>query len=260
MPTMRSVLKRVVMRSVDLLAAARGFSFPAKYTWRWKWDMLSGRYEPETTALFEEILKPGDTVIDAGAHIGYFSRLAAEKVGRNGHVYAFEPDIDNRELLIMNTRDLPSVEVLEAALTHGEGTVPFYHVPDSSGCHSTIPQERASIRYAVAATSLDAFVANKGIGRIALIKMDVEGGEWNALQGMKNVLSQKDLKLVMEFNPAALTRAQVEPGSVLDHLAAQGFSIFALSGSRIPLAPPFAKSVQQHLSEDGSVNIYCYRV
>ena len=59
----------------NLLARYRRFSFPANYIRRWKLNMLWGLYEPETYRLFKEIITHGMTVVDIGAHIGYFTRL-----------------------------------------------------------------------------------------------------------------------------------------------------------------------------------------
>ena len=91
-------LKRFTQLCVNLLAQALGYSFPAKYGVRWKLKVLFRRYEPETTRLIARELKPGDVFVDIGAHIGYFTRLAAKKVGSGGRVIAFEADTENYSL------------------------------------------------------------------------------------------------------------------------------------------------------------------
>ncbi len=63
---------------------------------------LIGEYEPETTDLFVSLLHEGDVVVDIGAHIGYYTLLAARTVGKDGKVFAFEPDPDNYALLVKN--------------------------------------------------------------------------------------------------------------------------------------------------------------
>ena len=65
-------------------------------------DMAMGRYEPETTRLFKETVKPGMVVVDIGAHVGYYTLLAAKQVGPDGKVYAFEPEPGNHALLLKN--------------------------------------------------------------------------------------------------------------------------------------------------------------
>lgn len=59
---------------------------------RWLGWLYTTDYEPETRELFERIVKPGMSVIDAGAQIGYFTLLFARLVGRDGKVYSCEPD------------------------------------------------------------------------------------------------------------------------------------------------------------------------
>ena len=51
--------------------------------------IMNGAYEPYTTSVFQRFLKPGMTVIDIGANIGYFTLLSASIVGKGGHVFAF---------------------------------------------------------------------------------------------------------------------------------------------------------------------------
>ena len=63
-------------------------------------DMSLDAFEVETTKLFETLIKPGKVVIDLGAHVGYYTLLAARAVGPTGKVFAFEPDESNHFLLI----------------------------------------------------------------------------------------------------------------------------------------------------------------
>lgn len=251
----RYILKHAVSLLVDLYASIRGVSFPPKYSWKWKLEMLTGRYEPQTTRLFRQLLRPGMIVIDIGAHIGYFTRLAAEHVGKKGYVYAFEADSENRNLLEKNTARYGNVFVYGAAITDREGRVPFYHVTGSTGCHSTIVQENAE-RSEVPAITLDGFMQEAGIGRADIIKIDIEGGEMSALKGMGQTLANKP-KLIIEYNPAALTRSGDRPEALLEHLAARGYTLHAITRSGlVPLAQPFADTTNPYL-EKGSVNVYC---
>jgi precorrin-6B methylase 2 len=87
----------------------------------WRWSFLSFRcegpedpggqqalgraYEPMTTLAFHTLVQPGDRVVDVGAHVGYFTLLAARLCGPNGRVFAFEPHPDNFRLLERNIRE-----------------------------------------------------------------------------------------------------------------------------------------------------------
>lgn len=249
------MLKNILNVLVDSYAHLQRFSFPPKYSWRWKLDMLLGKYEPETTRLIKQIVKRGDIVIDIGAHIGYFTRLASRQVGSSGRVYAFEPDTENRTLLMQNTKRYRNVLVHAAAITEKEGRAPFYHVEGSTGCHSTIAQEHAE-RLEVPSITLDAFMQETGTGHADVIKMDIEGGELNALRGMERTLALKP-RLIIEYNPEALVRAGNAPETLPDSLAAHGFKLHAITRSGpIPLAAPFSLTLESYL-EKGSVNVYC---
>ena len=257
---MRGLAKTLMTNAVNGWAYAAAFSFPSKYTWRWKIEMLAGRYEPETTRLFRRIVQPGMTVADVGAHIGYFSRLLARRVGPEGKVFAFEPDDENRALLSENVRGFPNVEVRSEAVTAEKGRVSFYHHAHSTGCHSTIAPAEAAASREVPAISLDSFMAERGI-EWDFVKMDIEGGEANALRGMKRALENKRIRLVLEYNPRALARAGADPERFLSEIAARGFRIHALArGACTLLHEPFGISAEKLLGPGGSLNLYLSRV
>lgn len=251
---MHRFAKTLLETAVSVWARAARFSFPKKYSWRWKLAMLAGRYERETTKLFKRIVKRDDAVVDIGAHIGYFTRLAARKVGPRGNVYAFEPDTENRTLLEQNTERYPNVFVHAAAITEKDGRVSFYHVAGSTGCHSTIPQEDAA-QFTVPATTLDSFVATSGIS-LDVIKIDIEGGEWAALRGMKNVLKQPHLSIIIEWKPSALEHGG-HPEDLLKELADNGFTLSVIGGTGlVSLTLSELSHAREYLDETGSVNIF----
>src|SRR3989344_1154319 len=108
---MRTILKHLLNFFADAWAQAARFHFPKKYGWREKIAMLGGSYERETGVLLREIVKPGMTVVDIGAHIGYFTRLLSKAVGPGGRVFAFEPEPENFSLLYLNTKNRPKERV-----------------------------------------------------------------------------------------------------------------------------------------------------
>ena len=253
---MRQLAKFLLTNTVGIWARGARFSFPEKYTWRWKFAMLAGFYEKGTTRLLKKIIRPGMTVVDIGAHIGYFTRLAAKRAGPRGHVYAFEPDPDNRLLLEKNVHSYSFVSVGPEAITSKVGTVSFYHVHGSTGCHSIIPQPNAS-EFTVPATTLDAFVESRRITHIDVIKMDIEGGEWAALEGMRNVLKQKPLSIITEWKPDVLMQGGHNPEMLLSMLEHEGFSLSVITDAGLfPLEPGVFAPAREYLDNTGSVNVY----
>ncbi len=198
---MKGFLKHIVSSVVDFLAWSQGYFFPRDFLWYWRLDLLLERYEIETTRFFKQHIKKGMTVIDVGANFGYYSRLAAKRVGKTGRIYAFEADAENFAYLVKNTKKFPNITPLNMAVTDHTGTVEFFHLTgsSSSGVHSTLPAEGAE-RREVAGISLDDFVAQERIARVDMLKIDVEGAEPQVFAGMQTVLTQKP-QVVFEYTP-----------------------------------------------------------
>lgn len=240
-PTMRKVYKKLFRSKtlnyfahywldifVDCWSKARGFYFPTKFNWEWKWEMLSRRFEIETVALFKKIIKPGMNIIDIGAHVGYYTTYFSKLVGPEGVVYAFEPDSNNFELLKLNSRKYKNVKLYNLAVADQTGAIDFYKVKENTGCHSIVPTDN-SVKISVPAVTLDRFIAENNLTRIDIIKIDIEGGESRAFIGMRNLfLSSKDLSIVTEFNPEAIKTAGLEPEVFLKNIEGLNFQIYQI--------------------------------
>lgn len=191
--------------------------------------LLHGGYEPATTSVFQELVQPGMTVVDAGAHVGYFTLLAAGLVGETGRVYAFEPEPENYALLVKNVEvnGYRNVVCLQRAVSNKPGDAKLFVGRDSGG-HSLYPPVRRVTTWGIPieTTSLDDFFRKEGWPPVHLIKMDIEGAEWFALEGMREVVRQSNnLKLIVEFFPDHIRAAGVEPAALLNRLQHMGFSI-----------------------------------
>lgn len=214
---------------VEILARLRNFSFPKKFDWDWKWEMLMGLYEQETTVLCKRIIKPGMRVADVGAHAGYFTRLYSDLVGSTGVVYAFEPDPENFALLKKNTRHLKNVKLFPMAVSDKVGTVNFYETENNTGCHSLIASRSRSNKIIVNSTTLDALFNSGEIQRLDLIKIDIEGAEPMALKGMQSVIAANPkIALIVEFCPENLRESHVDPGGFINSIRSLGLHISAI--------------------------------
>lgn len=224
---------RAVHRSLNALVSGvawtQGFSFPKKFNWDWKWEMLAGLYEKETVAFCRRVMKPGMHIADIGAHAGYFTRLYAKLVGPTGTVYAFEPDPENYALLERNTRNLKNVKRYPLAISDREGSVDFYETENNTGCHSLVPAGFRPNKITVQATTLDALVRSGEISNIDFLKMDIEGAEPMALQGMKETIaSHPKLGMIIEFCPANLSDSGTDPAGFIESLRGMGLRIYAI--------------------------------
>lgn len=156
--------------------------------------------------VYAQVVRPGDTVIDAGANWGVHALYLARLTGPNGRVHAFEPHPQVVEELRWHVQHnhLNQVTVHPLGLLDSDCTMPFVlgqesktsHVADASG-HGHAPNER---QVDVPFKTLDGFVAEQAITAIRLIKIDVEGAESRMLQGAANTIQRFRPHLVVELH------------------------------------------------------------
>lgn len=103
-------------------------------------ETLLRYWEHESLAWCRRVVQPGVTVVDAGAHIGYYTRLLAEMVGPSGRVLAFEPHPESVAVLRRNVagRRYRHVETCDRALSDHSGAAALHVSPGSSN-HSLLP-------------------------------------------------------------------------------------------------------------------------
>jgi FkbM family methyltransferase len=170
---------------------------------------LTGHYEPEITALIERLIAPGDLVVDGGAHIGFFTLLSSGRVGATGRVIAFEPSGPTAEVLEKNVRlnGRTNVTIVQAGLSDKTGTGVLAQASASETGQATLrPISDAVSSRAVDLAALDDVLAGKQ-QRVALVKLDVEGAELRALQGMKRVLARDRPHVIVEVTDTFLRQA-----------------------------------------------------
>jgi FkbM family methyltransferase len=184
-----------------------------------------GEWEPGETALFGERLKPGMTVLDIGAHVGYYSCLAGRLVGPRGLVIAFEPSPRNYELLLANVwhNGLTNVVCYPWAVTERSSFIPLYLSADNTGDHR-LSEVAGREAVAVRGVALDDLVALKP--PVDVVKIDVQGAEESVFRGAKRLLAESPRALITaEFDPGELAAAGRDPRSLLSFYRALGYTI-----------------------------------
>lgn len=149
--------------------------------------LAKGIYEVPETDVVSRLLRPGDTCIDAGCHLGYYTCLMAHLVGPEGRVYAFDanPSSCRRTLRNLALNRLQSAEVMHAALGTDRGTTSFYvSTDDQSGLSSLGPIKPHKEILSVPWLRLEDFLRERSIEHIRLLKLDVEGAEELVLEGL----------------------------------------------------------------------------
>jgi FkbM family methyltransferase len=224
------------------------------------YHLSGGNYEAFTVELFKSHLRPGMTVVDGGAHIGFYTLLAAQLVGSSGKVYSFEPDPYNYQCLVFNSlkNDYRNIDSIQRALSNKCETTAFYQ---SSGTISSSIVDRdlpSSLfkghsikKILIQSTTLDVELETSPVD---LIKLDIEGAEPFALQGMLNIINRNQpLVLFLEINPSALYSSRTSPEVLIRTLKEFNFDIAFIDESCNRLIPLTEKSP---ISKG---NLYCKR-
>ena len=188
-----------------------------------------GIYEAYETHLFRSVVKEGMTVVDIGANVGYYTLLAAELVGINGRVFAFEPDPGNYELLKKNVElnRYSNVETRKKAMSDRTGSVTLYVDGANFGNRSFAKRNIVVDGGAFDAqtTTLDEFCADyMGDRQIDVLKIDAQGAEGLILKGAVITLSKSTPKVFMEFEPEMLRNLGTDPLGLLRDFRALGYS------------------------------------
>lgn len=196
---------------------------------------ISGVWEPNVTAAFERAVDPGDVVLDIGAHIGYYTLLAARLVGSEGHVHAFEPSPSTYQSLCANI-DLNGFENVtphELAVGEERGRAILYEGPGSNSGLTTLSAALAAKNSparetAVEVGPVESVVPAEDLERVRVIKIDVEWQEIEVLRSLTPVFELGGkLSVFVEWSPR---RVAPESASWLRDLClTQGLVVYRLA-------------------------------
>lgn len=171
----------------------------------------AGDYEPGLARALLRHARPGQHVLDLGAHYGYFSLLLAKAVGPSGHVVAFEANPENARLVRANValNGMEDRVTVEQAAIGGQdlASVDLFAGRGGASMEWTLSESFATRESADAArpdavrtrmVTLDGYLA--GRPPVSLIKMDIEGAEAEALPAARTLLQQTRPTIVLEFH------------------------------------------------------------
>jgi FkbM family methyltransferase len=192
---------------------------------------MTGVYESDLTIAMINVLSPGMTVFDIGAHRGYFTLLASLMVGEHGQVHAFEPTPGTFELLKINSACRNNIVVQQRAVFSETKELMFHDFGLTAPAFNSIyeprlsSEERSAIKTAnvsVQAVSIDDYVRETG-ARPNFIKIDAESAELAILVGAKKTLQELRPAFTLEtgdmdVNGVSSTR------SVIDYALSFGYT------------------------------------
>jgi FkbM family methyltransferase len=190
----------------------------------------AGVWEPFETHFVRSTLRPGHTFVDIGAHVGYFSLLAATCVGPSGQVIAFEPEPRNLSLLRQN---------LTRSGFANTRVVPFAATATSTWMSLALEEENRGGHHLVALGQAETVVRcvrpdDVLPARVDFVKIDVQGFDHEVVAGLERTLAANpSMTIMVELSRPELERRGIDVEVVLAWYASAGFilSMFDRSGA-----------------------------
>jgi FkbM family methyltransferase len=207
---------------------------------------LGHKWEPEETNVVLQNIQPGSTFLDIGAHVGYYSLLASKTVKT---VHAFEPSPETFKLLEKNlwVNHIQNVETHNYAVSDQAGTMNLFLDNLSPASNSLFGTGDRKVEVKVCRI-------DDVIDHADFVKMDVEGGECKALDGMSRLVrGNPKLQMLTEVYPEGLKRAGSSEREYVRMLRAD-FRLFMMDGTEAG-----EEDVVRATRKAGSINLYCRR-
>jgi FkbM family methyltransferase len=215
---------------------------PDKPLFFW-WSYVASEFRPERTLseywcgdvgelrFLWRFLRPGQVFLDLGAHHGVYSILAAKKLGNTGRVVAFEPSVRERRRLNLHLKlnRITTVSVEPYAVGSHNGKDRLFVVV--SGFNSMNSLQLPHLDGTVAEVSietrrLDDYITEKKMARLDLVKIDIEGGELQALRGAQDTLRRFRPLVVCEVLDWVTAPWGYPARAIVSHLAEIGYDWF----------------------------------
>ena len=238
-PFLRRLLNRFYPRTPEIFELAAPLNGRRmRLDWQTHKAYVFGTYEPSVTQALLQVVRPGWTVVDIGAHIGYFTLLLSELVGPQGKVIAFEALAQNfevlRENIVLNSCDNV---ILESRAVAGRSGRISLRRNDDEALTSTASIESGTPIAEVDAVALDEFLG-PAFGRVHLAKMDAEGAEAALLEGMREIL-RRDLPILLIELHGFDTYGEQHPALRWLHERGYGFRFLDGAGQQVHILAEF---------------------
>ena len=171
----------------------------------------------------QSLLRPGMHVIEAGANRGVTAVAIAKEIGREGHLYAFEPVpqfyAELKENLLRN--DAENVSTHQLAVGDRRGRIPFYKHGGGSGVTRAEDAEVLSVE----TTTVTDFLVEQGEDRIDFLNLDCEGSELLVLEGARPVLEEQAPQIFCELHRGYLGELDQSADDVVGFLTELGYEV-----------------------------------
>ena len=190
----------------------------------------AGVHEPAMIQWVRDNLTPGGTFVDVGANEGYFSVIAAKRCGEKGRVYAIEPQERCHAALRENSRlnGCNNIEIMPFVVSDHYGEAELHlHSATNTGATSIWRRSRSGIRTMKAiCRPLDVLLDRKDIGTVDLLKIDIEGAEYEAVMGSQQLFRSGRIKAIaLEAHPAILAERGLSNVTIREFLIGSGYRV-----------------------------------
>jgi FkbM family methyltransferase len=212
---------------------------------------FAGSFEPHLVESFKKVCRPGSTVLDIGANVGYHTLFLSRLAGESGHVYAFEPNSENCRIILLGLEhnQITNITLVPVALSDSRGWAYFSsHIGSNGGF---VSQQFATLQghgTVVPTFKLD----DLSLPNVDVIKIDVEGAEYKALKGGEELLARSRPAIFCEFSMEMVQRVSgVVPLDFLGWIEGLDNKIFLLD--RDTCQPIPVTSLETLFAEWGSL-------
>ncbi len=184
--------------------------------------------------LIQQLVQPGNHILDIGANIGFYGSLLSKLVGEHGKVYCFEPNQENYKRLLNNTSQLKNVTCFNIAVSDKGENLKLYTSKLLNVDHRSYPVENYDKVEEIEANSIDNLIGLKLIEKVDFIKIDIQGYELNAFKGMQKLLdNHPNIKIITEYWPHGIKRADSSSLALFDFFQNLGFDFQLISENKL---------------------------
>lgn len=247
-----------LMKRPDTIVDVEGFKMRLDSKDALMLSVLS-TYERRQTAVMKSDVKEGESVVDLGANIGYYTLLLSRLVGKNGRVFAFEPHPELYQILSENveSNNCTNVTLANKAVADVPGKTSLY-LDTNGSAHCLYDPHNESPFIQTESVVLDDYL-HEDSSSVTFVKLDIEGFEMKALEGAAGILRNQGLRIITEFNPHKLRGAGNSPEQYLRFLFKKGFSLFDIEDHLRPVQSTSKIEDYVRKYQKDSTNLLCRR-